>query len=66
MKLAPLLVFATISCIYGVGIFYLFPLSLLSRNAELLMDLMLLAFLGFFFGLALLALNLQGMVLWLL
>lgn len=64
--MAQLLVFAIISCIYGVGIFYLLPLSLLSSDADLLMDLMLLVFLGFFFGLALLALNLQGMVLWLL
>ena len=62
--MAQLLVFAIISCIYGVGIFYLLPLSLLSSDADLLMDLMLLVFLGFFFGLALLALNLQGMVLW--
>jgi len=66
MEMAQLLVFAIISCIYGVGIFYLLPLSLLSSDADLLMDLMLLVFLGFFFGLALLALNLQGMVLWLL
>jgi len=64
MEMAQLLVFAIISCIYGVGIFYLLPLSLLSSDADLLMDLMLLVFLGFFFGLALLALNLQGMVLW--
>ena len=64
--MAQLLVFAIISCIYGVGIFYLLPLSLLSSDADLLMDLMLLVFLGFFFGLALLALNLQGMVLLLL
>jgi hypothetical protein len=66
MEMAQLLVFAIISCIYGVGIFYLLPLSLLSSDADLLMDLMLLVFLGFFFGLALLALNLQGMVLLLL
>ena len=44
MEMAQLLVFAIISCIYGVGIFYFCPLSLLSRNAELLMDLMLLIF----------------------
>ncbi len=58
MRLAPLIVGASIGSVYGIFIYYVMPEAMLSGDAALLMDVILVVFIGYFLGLTILALNL--------
>ena len=56
--MAPMIVGASIATVYGMFIYYVMPLALVSGEAALLMDVILVVFIGYFLGLTILALNL--------
>lgn len=58
MRLAPLIMGATIASVYGIFIYYVMPKALFSGDTALLMDVILVIFVGYFLGLTILALNL--------
>jgi hypothetical protein len=66
MRLAPMIVGATIASLYGIFMYYVMPAAIVEGNAALLADVFLVIFIGYFLGLTILALNLQGLLLYLL
>lgn len=54
-----LLAFGAIACCYGVSIYYLLPLGLLSLNLTLIMRIFIFILFGMLFALALISLNSQ-------
>ncbi len=58
----PFIIFGLITFIYGFGIFYMMPLSLLSMKLSLLLGIFLAIIIGLLIGLSLMALNLQRFV----
>ena len=54
-----MIVFGVIAIIYGMSIYYFLPLSLLSFNFKLILEIFFAILLGMLFGLSLLAFNLQ-------
>lgn len=62
MNIVPYLIFGMITFLYGLGLFYVMPLSLLSMKISLLLGVFLFILLGLIVGLTLLALNLQRFV----
>jgi ABC-type antimicrobial peptide transport system permease subunit len=54
---APLLVAGSLTAVFGFGIYYLLPLSLLSLDIELLVDLFVALLCGMMLGMVLLSLN---------
>jgi hypothetical protein len=57
-SIVPFLLFGTISFLYGLGIYYLLPLSLLSLKLQLILEVFFFILLGLLLGLTLLAINL--------
>lgn len=55
----PYLVFGILSVVYGLSIYYLLPLALISMNFKLMLTIFFMILIGMFCGLVLLALNLQ-------
>jgi len=55
---ASYLVFGALSVFYGLAIYYFLPLSMLSMNFKLILQIFFLILLGMLFGLTLLSLNL--------
>lgn len=53
------LLFGIIACIYGLSIYYLLPLSLISLNFTMILRIFLFILVGILFALSLLALNSQ-------
>lgn len=51
--------FGTIACLYGISIYYLLPLALLSLNLSLIMRIFIFILFGMIFALSLIALNTQ-------
>ena len=58
----PYLLFGSISVLAGTVIYYFLPYSLISNNASLLLQIFFFILLGLIFGLALLSMNLRGMI----
>ena len=58
----PYLLFGTISVMAGTVIYYFLPYSLISSNASLLLQIFFFILLGLIFGLALLSMNLRGIL----
>ena len=63
-SVTPIVLIGTISVIYGMSIYYLLPLALLTMNLTLLLDIFFLILLGMIFGLTLLAHTLQQVLEW--
>mmetsp|Transcript_39219 Transcript_39219/g.28359 ORF Transcript_39219/g.28359 Transcript_39219/m.28359 type:complete len:219 (+) Transcript_39219:1305-1961(+) len=57
-NIIPYVLFGTIAVIYGISIYYLLPLALLSANFSLILQIFFFILLGMIFGLTLLAFNL--------
>jgi len=53
------IVFGVISILYGLGIYYFLPLSLLSMDFKMILQIFFMILLGMLFGLTLLSFNLQ-------
>ena len=66
MRLAPMIVGSTIASLYGMFIYYVMPEALVTGNSTLFVYVLLVVFIGYFLGLTILALNLQGLMLWFL
>ena len=62
MNRIPYIIFGLITFIYGLGMFYVLPLSLLSMKISLILGVFLFILMGLIFGLTLLAMNLQRLV----
>jgi hypothetical protein len=62
MDIAPLITFGILTVLYGVSIYYLMPLSLLSGNYGLILIIFFSILMGMVLGLTLLAYNLQSVV----
>jgi len=60
MVVLPYLVFGSICVIFGMTVYYFLPLSLLTQNAQLLLQIFFFILLGLIVGLTLLAVNLRG------
>jgi uncharacterized membrane protein YhaH (DUF805 family) len=58
----PYIIFGLITFIYGLGMFYVLPLSLLSMKLSLILGVFLFILMGLIAGLTLLAMNLQRLV----
>ena len=58
----PYIIFGLITFIYGLGMFYVLPLSLLSMKISLILGVFLFILMGLILGLTLLAMNLQRLV----
>jgi len=58
----PYVIFGLITTLYGLGIYYMLPLSLLSFNLGLIMWVFVTILVGFLFGLILLAVNAQRLI----
>ena len=56
---SPYIVFGLISVVYGVSIYYLMPLALISLNFSLLLNIFFMILIGMLFGLVLLTSNCQ-------
>jgi hypothetical protein len=54
--------FGTICVVYGMSIYYLLPMALLSNNYSLMLDVFFAILLGMIFGLTLVSYNLQGLL----
>ena len=54
---SPYLTFGSLSVVYGVSIYYLMPLALVSLNLGLLLNIFFMILMGLFFGLILLTSN---------
>ena len=52
------------ACLYGMTIYYLLPLALLTMNLSLLLDIFFLILMGMIFGLTLIAQTLQHALEW--
>ena len=61
-NVVPYIIFGLISFLYGFGIYYLLPLSLLSLKLSLLLQVFFFILLGLLLGLTLLAINVQRFV----
>ena len=59
INMIPVLVFGVISISYGVSIYYMLPLSLLSFNFGLMLRIFFFILMGMLLGLVLLAMNAQ-------
>ena len=57
-----MIVFGIIAVIYGMCIYYFLPLSMLSFNFKLILEIFFAILLGMLFGLSLLAFNLQRFI----
>lgn len=57
-NVVPYVIFGLIAVIYGISIYYLLPLALLSANYSLILQIFFFILLGMIFGLTLLAFNL--------
>jgi len=57
-NIIPYLLFGTISVLYGFGIYYMLPLSLLSLKLQWILEVFFFTLLGLLLGLTLLAINL--------
>ena len=57
-KVIPYVIFGVITTLYGFGIYYLLPLSMLSSNLGMMLQVFFMILLGYLFGLVLLAVNL--------
>jgi hypothetical protein len=55
----PILCFSLLAIIYGIAIFYLLPLSMLTYNLGLILNVFFFILMGMLLGLCLLALNVQ-------
>jgi len=62
MDIAPLITFGTLTVLYGVSIYYLMPLSLLSGNYGLILIIFFSILMGMVLGLTMLAYNLQSVL----
>jgi hypothetical protein len=62
MDIAPLITYGTLVVLYGVSIYYLMPLSLLSGNYGLILIIFFSILMGMVLGLTMLAYNLQSIV----
>ena len=60
MDIAPLMTFGILIVLYGVSIYYLMPLSLLSGNFNLILIIFFSILMGMVLGLTMLAYNLQN------
>lgn len=58
----PYIIFGLITFLYGLGMFYVLPLSLLSMKISLILGVFLFILMGLILGLTLLAMNLQRLV----
>ena len=58
----PYIIFGLITFLYGLGMFYVLPLSLLSMKISLILGVFLFILMGLIFGLTLLAINMQTLV----
>jgi hypothetical protein len=58
----PMIAFGSLAITYGISIFYLFPLALISFNFALLLQIFFYILLGMFLGLVILAMNVQRML----
>lgn len=58
-NIVPYLIFGIITFVYGLGIFYLLPLSMLSLKVSLILQVFFFILIGLLVGLTLLAINLQ-------
>jgi hypothetical protein len=58
-NIVPYLIFGIITFVYGLGIFYLLPLSMLSLKVSLILQIFFFILIGLLVGLTLLAINLQ-------
>jgi len=58
---APLVCFGTIATIYGISVYYVLPLALLSGGFQLLLIIFFVILLGMVLGLTLIAYNLVGL-----
>lgn len=56
-NMVPMIAFGTLAIIYGISIFYLFPLALVSFNFALLLQIFFYILIGMFLGLVILAMN---------
>ena len=61
-KIVPYVVFGVVTTLYGFGVYYLLPLSLLSFNLGLILQVFFFILLGFLLGLILIAINAQSLV----
>jgi len=62
MNRVPYIIFGLITFIYGLGMFYVLPLSLLSMKIILILGVFLFILMGLILGLTLLAMNMQRLV----
>ena len=62
MNRVPYIIFGLITFLYGLGMFYVLPLSLLSMKISLILGVFLFILMGLIFGLTLLAMNMQRLV----
>jgi hypothetical protein len=62
LDIAPLITFGTLTVLYGVSIYYLMPLSLLSGNYGLILIIFFSILMGMVLGLTMLAYNLQSVL----
>lgn len=60
-KIVPYVVFGVITTLYGLGVYYVLPLSLLSYNLGLILKVFFFILLGFLLGLILFAINAQSL-----
>ena len=60
VDILPYLLYGSVSVIYGIGIYYGFPLALLELNFGLILIIFFTILMGLLLGLVLIALNLQG------
>lgn len=65
-NIVPYILFGTLSVTFGISIYILLPLAMLSENYSLILQIFFLILMGMILGLTLLALNLQGLIEWLL
>ena len=61
-NLVPFVLFGTVSCLFGVSVYYFLPLSLLSFNLGMILAIFFAILLAMMTGLTLLAMNLQGIL----
>lgn len=61
-KVIPYVIFGVITTLYGFGVYYMLPLSMLSSNLGLMLQVFFMILLGYLFGLVLLAINLQHLM----
>lgn len=62
MKIGPYLIFGVLATTYGMSIYLLLPLALLSFNLTLILEIFFLILIGYLFGLILIAINAQRLV----